>query len=128
VAFTRGLRILQEDRYWAATSPDAPGDISWHGVQVGRPDWSARSRTLAFTLAHPSGTELVHVMTNSGPRGLDFALPAPDGGEPWELVIDTSRPSPADIGEPGVALPVTAATLRVAPFSVVVLTCRPAAR
>jgi glycogen operon protein len=128
VSFTRGLRILRDDRYWAATSPGAPGDISWHGVKIGHPDWSPRSRTLAFTLEHPSGTELVHVMTNSGPKGLDFELPVADGGEPWRLVVDTSRPSPADIREPGAAPPVTAATLRVAPFSVAVLMRRPAAR
>jgi len=128
VAFTGSLRILQEDRYWAATNPDRKGDISWHGVQRGRPDWSPRSRTLAFTLEHPSGTELVHVMTNAGPQGLDFELPAPPDGEPWLQVIDTSRPSPADIREPGAAPPVTSTVVRVAPHSVLVLVCRPAAR
>ena len=128
VTFTRSLRILQEDRYWAATSPGAAGDISWHGVQCGRPDWSARSHTLAFTLEHPSGTELVHVMVNSGAKGLDFALPVLAGGEPWLRVIDTSRPSPADICEPVAAQPVTTAALRVAPHSLAVLVCRPARR
>jgi glycogen operon protein len=128
LAFTGSLRILQEDRYWAATNPDGDGDIAWHGVQCGRPDWSPRSRTLAFTLEHSSGTELVHVMTNAGPQGLDFALPVPPGVDPWLQVIDTSRPSPADIHETGTAPPVTTAVVRVAPHSVVVLVCRPAAR
>lgn len=128
LAFTGSLRILHEDRYWAATNPVGDGDISWHGVQCGRPDWSPRSRTLAFTLEHSSGTELVHVMTNAGPQGLDFALPVPPGVEPWLQVIDTSRPSPADIHEPGAAPAVSAAAMRVAPHSVVVLVCRPTAR
>jgi isoamylase len=124
IAFTSSLRILQEDRYWAATSPGHPGDISWHGVETARPDWSPRSRALAFTLEHGSGSQLVHVMTNAGPQALDFNLPPASGDAGWRLVVDTARPSPADYHEPGSEPAVAAATVRVAPHSLVVLIAR----
>ena len=128
VAFAGGLRILQEDRFWSATSPSRGGEISWHGIQPGRPDWSAESRSLAFTLEHPSGEELIHVMTNAGTRALAFELPAAPGTEPWRQVIDTARPSPADIREPGTAEAVKGTVMSVGPHSVVVLLRRPTLR
>ena len=127
VAFCRGLRLLGEDRYWAATSPERQGDISWHGVARGRPDWSPRSRALAFTLHHEAGGELVHVMANSGAQALAFELPPAPPGRPWRQVLDTARPSPADIGEPGAYPAVEGGSLRVAPHAVVVALSRPEA-
>lgn len=124
--FTAGLRILQEDRFWSATSHERPGDISWHGVERGRPDWSPRSRALAFTLEHAGG-QAVHVMANAGRQALEFALPTARAGGPWRLVADTARPSPADFHEPG-AEPVLATTsVRVSPHSLVVVAAGPAA-
>jgi isoamylase len=127
LAFCRGLRLLGEDRYWAATSPTGVGDISWHGVARGRPDWSPRSRALAFTLHHAGSGEHVHVMTNSGAQALLFELPPAPAGRPWRQVLDTARPSPADIGEPGAYAVVEGDAVRVAPHAVTVLLSRPEA-
>ncbi len=124
VAFAGSLRILQEDRYWAATSPERAGDISWHGVRLGQPDWSPRSRSLAYTLAHAEGGELVHVMANAGSQGLAFEVPPPLAGARWLVVVDTARPSPGDIAGPDAPALPAEAPVKVAPHSVVVLACR----
>ena len=126
LAFTSQLRILQEDRFWAATSPDQPGDISWHGTECGRPDWSPRSRALAFTLEHADG-QAVHVMANAGSQALEFALPIPRAGGPWRQVADTARPSPADYHDPGSEPVLAVAAVRVAPHSLVVVAAGPRA-
>ncbi len=125
VALSRSLRILQDDRYWAATNPERAGDISWHGMRLGQPDWSPRSRALAFTLAHPDGDEHLHVMANAGAQGLSFELPPPPGGRRWLTVVDTARPSPGDIAGPDAPAPPAEAPVKVAPHSIVVLLCRP---
>ena len=39
----RRLPRLQRNAYWTATGPDTPGEISWHGLEPGKPDWSAAS-------------------------------------------------------------------------------------
>ncbi len=95
-------------------------------MACGRPDWSPRSRSLAFTLHHADAREQVHVMANSGGQALSFALPPAPTDRPWRHVLDTARPSPADIGEPGAYPPVAGDAVRVAPHAVAVVISRPA--
>ena len=69
--------------------------IEWHGVELGRPDWSHSSHSLAFTLASLGGRFRVHAMLNAWREPLRFALPAVEGG--WRRWIDTSLAGPEDI-------------------------------
>jgi glycogen operon protein len=69
--------------------------IEWHGVALGRPDWSDQSHSLAFTLGTPRWPFVLHVMFNAYWEPLTFELPE---GEPyrWQRVVDTALPSPDD--------------------------------
>ena len=84
-------------------------DIEWHGVQLGNPDWSDQSHTLAFTLTSLGSRFRLHGMLNAYWEPLCFELPPVEGaaGGPWRRWIDTSLPSPEDIvvweEAPGVA-------------------------
>jgi glycogen operon protein len=62
-------------------------------------------------------------MFNMYDLGLDFEVPAQDGRE-WSLAIDTSKPSPSDILDPGSELPIDGATFHVPGRSAVVLVSR----
>jgi isoamylase len=73
--------------------------LDWHGVEIGSPDWSDRSHSLAFTLTSVGGRFRIHGMLNAYWEPLRFQLPPADaetlGG--WRRWIDTSRPAPDDI-------------------------------
>jgi isoamylase len=69
--------------------------IQWHGVQLGAPDLSVDSHSLAATiyLENEGG---FHLMVNTYWESLCFALPdVPDGCGPWRLLIDTFQDTPS---------------------------------
>ncbi|MGO4957371.1 glycogen debranching protein GlgX [Luteococcus sp. Sow4_B9] len=87
--------------YWG----DATGtSVTWHGVELGRPDFSENSHSLAVELRHPTSDEHLFVVFNSYWEPLDFALPPLEEGYRWCRVVDTSLASPDDFAEPSVAL------------------------
>ena len=76
-------------------------EIDWHGVQLGRPDWSDSSHSLALTV-RPRQRQIplwLHVMFNAYWEALDFELPLAPGTAlaGWQRWIDTSLKSPEDI-------------------------------
>jgi glycogen operon protein len=96
--------------------------IEWHGVALGRPDWSDDSHTLAFTARTPYWRFAVHAMFNAFWEPLTFELP-PGSGEPyrWQRCVDTALPSPDDFCAPDDGAPVTGSTYLVQPRSSVLL-------
>ncbi|GGR03826.1 glycogen debranching protein GlgX [Deinococcus ruber] len=82
-------------------------DLSWHGQQAWRPDWSPSSRTLAFMLdgKHARGgsepDQTIYVAFNTSWDTQGFELPPLPGGERWHVFANTSMPSPEDICAPG---------------------------
>lgn len=84
------------------TNLDQRPDVSWHGLEVDKPDWSEDSRVLAFVL---DGSELPHekrdddfcVILNGDEVEHSFEVPPPRAGKGWFRIVDTNRPSPEDI-------------------------------
>ena len=73
-------------------------DLTWHGVELGCPDWSEKSHSLAFTLRSLSGRYSLHVMINAFWEPLSFELPPVAGAQgSWRRCIDTALASPDDI-------------------------------
>ena len=97
--------------------------VRWHGVQVGRPDWTPGSRTLAYTLEGPED-DPIHVLLNMHTEALDFALPLRPDGRRWRRALDTWHPSPEDIVDPGAEPLVDPHRYRMGPRTVVVLIAR----
>jgi glycogen operon protein len=96
--------------------------IDWHGVEVGRPDRSESSRSLAVTIRGRSVA--LHIIANAYWEPLSFALPPTDDGAVWQRVVDTTLPSPDDIRFASEAPLVETPIYRVGPRSVVVLAAR----
>jgi glycogen operon protein len=98
------------------------GQIEWHGVALGRPDWSDHSHSVAFTARTPYWHFALHGMFNAYWAPLRFELPR-GAGEPfrWQRCVDTALPSPDDCCPPDDAAPVTGGTYVVQPRSCVLL-------
>jgi isoamylase len=84
------------------------GDITWHGVKLGRPDWSYHSHSIALhihgcvtgarTDADTATPEPDYfVLFNAWCEPLDFELPPLPQGHVWRRLVDTSLPSPEEI-------------------------------
>jgi len=75
-------------------------DVSWHGTN-GPVDFAHDSRCLAYTLRGSSvGDDDLYVMINGHWEGHVFTV-ADGNAADWRRVVDTARPSPEDIFEPG---------------------------
>ncbi len=95
--------------------------IAWHGVNLNQPDWSASSRSVAFTAEIDKEKLIIHLMLNAYWEALDFELPPVGNGNPWRRWIDTALDSPNDIVEWQSSPSITGNTYRAEPRSVVVL-------
>jgi glycogen operon protein len=117
-----GLRIAFDP-----TEPDgvslaeflARSDVEWHGLQLGSPDWSEQSHSLAVGFSALDGSVRVHCIFNAYWESLAFELPPADAG--WRLLADTALPPPDDVRGWDDALPVEGRTYLAQERSVVVL-------
>ncbi len=104
------------------------GEIDWHGVQLGRPDWSDDSHSIACTVrSRERQIPLwLHVIFIAYWQALDFDLPlAPAAAvSGWQRWIDTSLESPEDIMDAAAAPSVPGMQYRVAARSVAALFVR----
>jgi isoamylase len=105
---------------------DGKGDVAWHGIKPGMPDFSDRSHSVALTLDGKKTARAAdcdfYMAFNAWHEALAFIVPPAPNGAPWRRVIDTALASPLDIVKPEEG-PVVAADMpyRVSPFSVLVL-------
>jgi len=101
---TAALPIYNLEKFWAATNPERTGDISWHGLEIDKPDWTDESRCLAFALHRDRKEPILHVMLNAGNKDREFEAPAVHHPWSWDRIVDTSQPNPKNIqttpGEP----------------------------
>jgi isoamylase len=97
--------------------------IDWHGVELGRPDWSSSSHALAFTLTSLARRFRMHGMINAYWEALCFELPPPDAPprDHWRRWLDTSLKSGEDVVPWDAAPCVDAGTYLVHPRSMAVL-------
>ena len=112
---------LRDDRFWKATSHLQKGDISWHGVTVGKPDWTPSSHSLAWTLEGDRPADRVHIIANAWWRPLEFELPPLPVNLAWHKVVDTSQPSPADIVDDLEAAPAVTSDRLTLPWHTVIV-------
>ncbi|MEL4356410.1 MULTISPECIES: glycogen debranching protein GlgX [unclassified Luteococcus] len=95
--YRRGSVLFADQRFWGDPGGAA---VTWHGVELGRPDFGEGSHTLAVELSHPTSTEHLHIIFNAFWEPLDFALPPLAEGYRWCRLVDTALPSPEDFAEP----------------------------
>ena len=101
----RGMEMRGEESFGLSLNEVIRrGEIEWHGVRLGAPDWSVNSHSIAFTVRPSAGLFplWLHLMCNAYWEALDFDLPdVPETAVAgWQRWIDTALESPEDIMEP----------------------------
>jgi glycogen operon protein len=123
--FTR-LMIALRKRYFAMSRDQFISRVCWHGVQVGAPDWTGHSRTLAFHLYGGQGRPDIYVLLNAHWEWQRFFLPSHGGQWRWKRLVDTNLSSPDDIVEEKYAVPLRPDDhYDLAPRSTVILIAQP---
>lgn len=92
IHFTQGLHLFQQERVLEVTYGSHKPHLIWHGINLGQPDWSEDSRSLAFSLRHPEADEHLHIILNAYWESLSFELPLLGHGECWYRIVDTALP------------------------------------
>lgn len=109
IAFRQAHPLLQSTEWLSGIDQVCSGypDVSWHGVQPWKPDWTPSSRSLAFMLCGRHARRMggrgdfVYACFNSWHESLDFVLPVLPRGLRWHRFADTFLDAPEAIVEPG---------------------------
>jgi isoamylase len=104
IAFRKRHPVFRRSHFLTGkdTNQDQHPDVSWHGLELDKPDWSENSKVLAFML---DGDELPHekrdddfyVVLNGDQVEHSLEVSPPKAGKAWFRIIDTSMASPEDI-------------------------------
>lgn len=109
IAFRQAHPALRRRRHFRNEDHMGSGfaDISWHGIEAWKTDWSYHSRTLAFMLDGQHARQgsvqddTLYVAMNMHWESHAFELPGLPRKKKWHLFANTSMPSPADSCTPG---------------------------
>ncbi len=108
----------RDDRFW---SQPGGADVTWHGVELDRPDWGGESHSLALELTYRDRPEHLYVALNAYWEPLEFALPTTSSGRTWAVGVNTAADPPDDVPSPPSPLADGTTRLWVAPRSSVAL-------
>ncbi|MCH9684901.1 MAG: glycogen debranching enzyme, partial [Deltaproteobacteria bacterium] len=103
IAFRRAHPGLRRSKYLLGVDAPLRADpvgytrVRWHGTELGQPDWSPDSRTLAYTLTRSPDDDALHIIINAYDQPLRFAIPAAEPGRGWYRAIDTALQAPHDL-------------------------------
>src|SRR5204863_2573372 len=85
--FTRLLIALRK-KHFALSREQFVNRVSWHGTEVGAPDWTGQSRALAFQMHGAQSQPDILVFFNAHAVVQRFCLPPHHGQWRWERLVD----------------------------------------
>ena len=96
IKFRKSHPALKRSHFFTDKDVDGNGitDISWHGVEVNKPDWSENSQVLAFlidggdVIGDAEKDNDIYVILNAYHEDLEFQLPRIPGKK-WYRIADT---------------------------------------
>ena len=95
ITFRRAHPVLRKETFYT----DA--DIKWFGPSGATPDWvDPGQKSVACLILGETEPDLL-LLFNADKEPVDFHIPALPPGKIWRLAVDTSRPSPGDLHDPG---------------------------
>ncbi len=127
IHFRQTHRTFHRTKFQVETINGIP-EMTWHGLRVGKPDWSENAKYLGllYSTFPKTGDPDIYLMFNSASEEQIFQLPRPNYGTKWHLFIDTFQEPPNEIYQSAHRPVLKEQTVyHVAPYSVVVLVSDP---
>jgi glycogen operon protein len=100
IRFRKCHPVLRQHRFLSDHPAPRPA-LVWHGCQLGQPDWSWESRTLAMHLLGGPADVDIYLVANAHWEPHVFSLPTPSAPKRWHRFVDTTQAPPADISTVG---------------------------
>ena len=95
IALRRAHPVLRKETFYSDT------DIKWFAPNGASPDWAdQRQKAFACLILGQSEPDL-YLLFNAEITSMDYSVPALPAGKTWRLAVDTSRPAPYDLFDPG---------------------------
>jgi glycogen operon protein len=95
IALRRAHPVLRKETFYSDT------DIKWFAPNGASPDWAdQRQKAFACLIRGQSEPDLF-LLFNAEITSMDYSVPALPAGKTWRLAVDTSRPAPYDLFDPG---------------------------
>ncbi len=98
IAFRKEQPMLHRTRFEVDNLNGQP-EMSWHGLEPYKPDWSDTSTQLALLYATKKDANCIYIMMNMSDQTKAFNLPSPSKSQNWYLKLDTTNKAPLDIYE-----------------------------
>ena len=128
IEFRKAHPVLRRTSFFTGmnSNGNSSSDISWHGFEIGKPDWSENSHCIAFMLngnKAVTGADLndnnIYVAINAHWENQTFHLPTPAIKKYWHLAVDTSAST--GFKTPGKETRVKTSVITVPPRSIIIL-------
>ena len=104
IALRKKYKIFRKGEYLEIDEDedgDGHSDVELHGVEIGKPDYTRHSLSIAFTLYDKGQDTMFYIALNSYYDKLNFKLPPLPYGKNWRLLVDTSRKDEVNFKENG---------------------------
>ncbi len=96
-------------------------DVKWHGLEPEEPNWDHENHLVAYSLYYPNEEIGLYIAFNAAHVYHTVKLPSPGEGKYWRWIVNTGNPSPQDIFEEQNIRKVEGDTIRMAPYSSLML-------
>jgi len=95
IGFRRAHPVLRRENFYTEA------DIKWFAPNGAAPEWAAqRQKSFACLILGQTEPDLF-LLFNADASPVDFSIPVLPVGKIWCLAVDTSRPAPDDLFDPG---------------------------
>ncbi len=95
IRFRREYPLLRRREFFE----DGTGEVLWHGLHPGRPDWSDEARMLGMQLVDERRRQELLLLAHAAPAGALVELPACRISRRWTRFVDTRLRPPDEIVE-----------------------------
>jgi isoamylase len=96
-------------------------DVTWLNMRAQPVLWDKEPHFLAFTLLDKGQHKELYCAFNAQNAEIEIQLPEPNDHQSWHFVVDTGNPSPKDFYEAGERPVVSQNSLKMIPFSALLL-------
>ena len=94
-------------------------DVTWHGKEPFKADWSSSSRFVAYVIKDPITEKECFVAFNAEHNPVSIKIPSCSQKKQWKRIIDTSLDAPNDFIEKKEKRPVLVTSYQMAPHSAI---------
>jgi isoamylase len=95
IAFRRSHPVLRKETFYT----DA--EIKWFAPNGANPNWADQQQKSFACLILGQTEPGLFLLFSADTQPVDFSIPASRAGKIWRLAVDTSRPAPDDLFDPG---------------------------